>query len=148
MKGDNSPTTTFLRMHLVLEPSVHEKQWQASSGRSLQSLEITRITANFSVSWVLGCGLHNDPMNEVGTAVPVPQMRELRHREVKSPAGGCTARSEPHPVENVRPRLLNPGPGQVLLQVSCFRPGHNRLMNWLEKKSHAKELPALGAGEI
>lgn len=46
-------------------------------------------------SCVLGCGCdsrsfvssHDNSVSEVGTAVPISQMRELRHREVKSPAG-------------------------------------------------------------
>lgn len=34
---------------------------------------------------------HYNPVNEVGTAIPILQMRIFRQREVKSPAGGHTA---------------------------------------------------------
>lgn len=81
-------------------------------------------------------------------------MRMLRHREVKSPAEGHTARVKgwlglkPHLVEVLRLRLLNSVPGQVLLLKGHLCPGHNRLMNKMEKEAIPRGLPALRFVEI
>lgn len=78
----------------------------------------------------------------------------LRHREVKSPAEGHTAHVkgwlglEPNLVEILRLRLLNSVPRQVLLLTGNLCPGHNRLMNKMEKEAIPRGLPALRFGEI
>ena len=55
---------------------------------------------------------------------------------------------EPHFVEILRPRLLNPVPGQVLLLMGHFCPGHNRLMNKMEKETKSRSFQPWGLGKF